>query len=96
MRLVSGGMSVAIRIWNGPPADPVTGELLDRSYRWQAAANGEPIELERVWPKCAADTITEAEASHLMNLQQWGRDAGHAAIADPRKRLDPLSSPTMF
>ena len=36
MRLRSGGQPVGVRVWFGPPADPVTGEELDRSWRWQA------------------------------------------------------------
>lgn len=96
MRMRSGGVLVAIRIWHGAPLDPVTGEEMDRSHRWQATANGEPIDLERVWPKCAADRIDEAEAYHLASLQQWGAANGHAALADPRKRIDHLSTPLMF
>lgn len=96
MRLVSGGIEVGLRIWNGPPLDPVTGEELDRSWRWQATANGDPLDLARAWPKCAGAPITEAEHDHLASLQTWGTQHGHAALADPRRRLDPLHTPLMF
>lgn len=96
MRLRSGGVAVGVRIWHGPPLDPVTGETMDRSWRWQAAVNGAPIDIERVWPACADDPIDQSEHDHLAGLQAWGRAAGHAAIADPTRRLDPLSSPILF
>ena len=38
------------RIWFGAPLDPVTGEEMDRSHRWQATRNGKPCDLESVWP----------------------------------------------
>ena len=96
-RLVSGGMYVGIRIWFGPPKDPVTGEELDRSPRWQAEANGAYIDLERVWPRCARDPIDQATHDHLMGLQAWAMEnAPASAVANPRKRLDPLQTPLMF
>jgi hypothetical protein len=60
-RLRSGSVFGGVRIWYGAPLDPVTGEELDRSWRWQALFNGEPIDLDRVWPTCAGDPITEDE-----------------------------------
>lgn len=96
MRLRAGAVWVAIRIWFGPPRDPLTGEVMDRSHRWQATANGKPIDLERVWPQCAADPIDEAEARHLIKLQRWGQQTGHAALADPTRRINPLTTPMQF
>jgi len=96
MRLRAGGVFVAIHLRYGPPSDPITGEEMDRSWRWIATANGEPIDLERVWPQCAGDPIDEVEAAHLANLQSWGRATGNAALADPRQPINHLSSPMMF
>lgn len=96
MRMRGGGVFVGVRIWHGPPHDPVTGEELDRSWRWQATVNGRYIDLDRVWPQCAADRISPAEHDHLASLQAWGAAHGHDALADPRKRLDPLKTPLMF
>ena len=73
--------------------DP-TRELGDRVI--DIKINGEPIDLERVWPACAGEPIDQAEHDHLAGLQAWGREHGHAAIADPRRRLDPLASPIPF
>lgn len=96
MRLRRNGMFVAIRIWFGQPRDPITGDLMDRSLRWQATSNGKPIELERVWPQCAADRIDEATARDLIQIQRWGQANGHVALADPTRPIDPLKSPLMF
>ncbi|WP_374139447.1 hypothetical protein [Sphingomonas sp.] len=95
-RLRSGGVAVAIRIWFGPPIEPWTGEEMDRAPRWNATANGEWIEVSEVWPRCADEPISAAEAEHLTSLQRWGAEHGHAALANPRKRLDPLSTPLQF
>lgn len=101
-RLRSGGIPVAVEIFFGPPLNPdfVPGgdepEFLDRSPRYQARVNGAYVELADVWPACAGTPIDAAEADHLMNLQRWGAEHGHPALADPRKRLDPLHSPMLF
>jgi hypothetical protein len=39
-----------IKLWYGPPSDPVTGEELDRSWRWQALIDGHETEWYEVWP----------------------------------------------
>lgn len=94
MRLVSRGVPVAIRIWHGPPADPVTGEELDRGWRWQATANNRPVDLERAWPKCAADPIDKAEHDYLTSLQDWGEaHAPQSPQANPKRAVDFLRAP---
>ena len=92
-RLRSGAVAVGIRIWFGQPNDPVTGEEMDRSLRWQAQANGEPIDFDRVWPACAGEPITRAEYDRLCARQDWAKQyAPHSAYADPKRRSDPLST----
>lgn len=93
MRLVSGGVLVGIRIWHGPPFDPDTGEEMDRSWRWQAMANGEPISFDRVWPACTGEPITYAEYDRLCARCHWAKQhAPDSAYADPTRRSDPLST----
>lgn len=93
-RLVRGGHPVGIRIWYGPPLDPDTGEELDRGWRWQATANGRYIDLERVWPKCADEPITEAEHDHLTRVQAWGEaHAPDSPQANPDRPVDLLRAP---
>lgn len=88
-RLRVHGVAQGIRIWFGAPLDPVTGDELDRGPRWQAERNGEPVDLEHVWPRCAADKITADEYAYLTQLARWTDDAGVQAS-------DPLQSPMMF
>lgn len=94
MKLVSGGMLVGIKLWYGPPHDPDTGEEMDRSWRWQAHANGRYIDFDRVWPKCTGDPIDEKEYRYLSSLQEWGeRHAPTSPEANPKKRIDWLTAP---
>ena len=96
-RLRSGGAMVGVRIWHGAPLDPLTGEKLDRSPRWQAEVNGHYEELERVWPMCARSPISEAEYRNLSNMQSWAKqNAPDSALANPQRRADPLSTPMLF
>lgn len=96
-RLVAGGHKVAVRIWHGAPLDPVTGEELDRGWRWQAQADGKPIDLDRVWPGCAREPITATEAAYLTEIAAWAREnAPESAAANPRKKIDLLSEPMPF
>lgn len=92
-RLRSGAVRVGVRIFHGPPLDPITGEELDRSWRWQAEVNGEPAEIDRVWPQCTGEPISEAEYRRYCDLQKWAREqAPDSAYADPSRRIDPLST----
>lgn len=91
-RLHRGAVFSGVRIWYGPPNDPVTGEELDRSWRWQAEMNGEPIDFERVWPVCAGDPITAAQYRKFIATQAWARkNAPDSAYAERGRRHDLLS-----
>lgn len=91
MRLRSGAVKSGIRVWYGPPHDPVTGEELDRSWRWQAMADGEAVDLDRIWPACAADPITEADYLYLLRRREWAQEhAPDSAYAVVGKKYDPL------
>jgi hypothetical protein len=82
-----------VRIWFGPPHDPVTGEELDRSWRWQAEFDGEPIDFDRVWPACAKEAISEADYRAMINRRAWARQhAPDSAYAKIGVRHDPLSA----
>lgn len=94
-RLRSGGVVGGVRLWFGPPHDPVTGEELDRSHRWQAEFDGDPVDFDHVWPTCAGSPITETEYRALVARRAWAREnAPGSAHADPVKRYDPLSDQT--
>ena len=82
-----------VRIWFGPPHDPVTGEEMDRSYRWQAEFDGDPVEFDDVWPGCTGEPITEREYREFVARREWARtNAPNSAFANPKRRYDPLSS----
>ncbi|HUD92304.1 hypothetical protein [Sphingobium sp.] len=81
-----------VRIWFGPPHDPVTGEEMDRSWRWQAEFDGEPIDFDRCWPACAKDPISEADYCAMINRRAWARQhAPDSAYATPTATIDLLS-----
>ena len=94
-KMRSGGVYGGVRIWFGPPHDPVTGEELDRSWRGQAEFNGQPCDFDRVWPACCAMPITEIDYNRYCARTDWARrHAPESAFADHGKRLDPLSTDT--
>lgn len=94
-RLVFGGVRGGVHIWYGPPNDPDTGEEMDRSWRWQARFDGEYIELDRVWPDCAGEPISEADYRAYCNRKAWAqKNAPNSAFANRRQRRDPLSIDT--
>ncbi len=96
-KLSKGGHPVGVRIWFGPPLDPVTGEEMDRSHRWQAHANGRAIDLDRVWPFCGRHQIDEREYRYLAELQTWAeRNAPDSPQANPHRRINPLTAPLPF
>lgn len=93
-RLSSGSVAVGVRIYFDQPIDPVTGERLDRSWRWQADVNGEPFaDFDRIWPGCTGEPISEAEYRTYCQRQAWAREhVPDSAYAMPGKRHDPLST----
>ncbi len=98
-RLRSGAVRGGVRLHYGPPLDPVTGEVLDRSWRWMAEFNGEFIDFERVWPACAGAPITAHEYRQYVDRSAWAKThAPDSAYADPRRAIDPLSlsNPMVF
>lgn len=92
-RLRGGSVKGGVRIWFGPPIDPVTGEVLDRSWRWQSEFDGEPVDFDDCWPKCAADPITAMQYRALLGRREWAREnAPNSSYAIIGKRIDLLST----
>lgn len=89
------GPPVALKIWHGPPLDPVTGATLDRGHRWLARLNGlEIVPVERVWPECAKQRITELEHDRLAELSRTLDPS--SPYYDPQRPIDPLTVPPPF
>lgn len=92
--MASNTVRGAVRIYYGPPLDPVTGEELDRSWRWQADFNGEPVEnFDTVWPACAGNPISESLYRRYCRRLAWAQqEAPDSAYADNRRKIDLLST----
>lgn len=98
-RLRSNGVRGGVKIWFGPPHDPVTGEELDRSWRWQALFDDQPVHFDDVWPACTGEPISEADYRRYCARRKWAEQhAPQSAYADPRKKHDLFSidSPLPF
>lgn len=95
MRLRRNSIMVGIELRYGPPLDPVTGEELDRSWRWLAFVNGEPIDFDEVFPACAGLPISEDDYRQFIARRDWARKhAPDSSYAERGRRLDPLSRST--
>lgn len=92
-KLRGNGVAGGIRLWFGPPHDPVTGEVMDRSWRWMAEFNGEMVDFEAVWPVCARNPISPEDYRVYCSRAAWAREnAPNSAFANPKRKYDPLSS----
>lgn len=68
------GAWVPVRIWHGPPPDPDNpGEVLDRSWRWQATIDGQECDPYEIWTWVAGMPITEAEYITMLEQKAWDR-----------------------
>lgn len=93
-RVVKDGVYVGIRIWFGQPLDPDTGEVMDRSLRWQATLDGQLVDLESVWPWCGRDPIGRSEYERLLQLRQRSApDDQSDPFANPRQPINLLTAP---
>lgn len=89
-RMVRGGPFVPVHIWYGPPHDPETGEIMDRSPRWNALRNGDPCDAAEVWNWCCAHPINETEYHYLLRLKEWAvQHAPNEPEANPVQTIDP-------
>lgn len=95
LRLGQGTVAVGVKVFHGPPLDPITGEELDRSWRWQAHADGEPIDFDRVWPACIRNPISEQDYRRFLSRKAWAREhAPDSAYAETGRKVDHLSNNT--
>ena len=96
IRLSKGGPPVALHIWHGASIDPATGvEVEERSPTWQCAINGgDRVPVERHWPHCARDPISEAEHDRLAAEARTMDPDSH--FFNPRKPVDRLTAPMPF
>lgn len=100
-RLVKGGPWTGVKIWFGQPADPWTGELLDRSPRWQSQVGTDDVKGEAetidLWTWVAGHPIDEKEYRYLLRLTDWAvKNAPEAPEANPRQPINLLTAPLPF
>lgn len=106
-RLVKGGPLVSARIAYGPTLDPETGEPLDRSWHYTVTVNGEDLSdpspdfgeacgRMRDW-SLTGERISAADYDLMVAQAAW--DAAYAPDApgaNPRKPIDPMTTPLPF
>jgi hypothetical protein len=96
-RLVRGGPWVPVRLWYGPPNDPVTGEELDRSHRWQALVNGEEADPDETWIGCCGNPIDAQEYGYLLAMKNFATNhAPELPEASPRQPINLGSMKPLF
>lgn len=106
VRYTRGGAWCGLKVWHGLPADPDTGEPLDRSPRWQCEFNGKLSHEPDRWllhfepdgtPVIAGETITESEYAYFAELHSWAaKYAPNDPAANPRQAIDLLTVPIPF
>lgn len=105
LRLVRGGPWVAARIVHMAARDPVTGEALDRSPLWSAYVNDELLaepspdyveaKVNRIWEYGRPIDLAEYKFLLAQHRHAARYEPNHPA-ADPRRAIDPLTSPPPF
>ena len=110
-RLVKDGPRVAVRIWYG--AAVIAGEEQDRGHDWRVEIDGRTdrferdettgyrcrvaLEVERAWPYCAKEPVSEAEYRYLAAHAEWARkNQPDHPKANPRKPVDFHTLPVRF
>lgn len=71
LALRRGAPPSGIRIWFGHSTGPEGQRMVDRSMHWQAEANGKSIDIERVWPVCGKDPISEDDYRYLARSHSY-------------------------
>lgn len=88
-RLVGGGPPVPVRIWLDEPADPETGEPLDRPVVVRAAVAGIERHPHDAWELKKRRAITAADYAFRMAVIAWAeRNAPGTPEANLGKRID--------
>lgn len=100
---------IPIRIWFGPPADPLTGEPMDRSPRWHFEIGGKlygsddpPMlggravdedGLDRMWPKSSRWPSDAEEYAYLVSRREWARENDEDDPHGGDIKVCPLTAP---
>lgn len=98
IQLAKNGPRVGLKLWNGYPIDPLTGETLtERPKFWRCELNGEYANAVDIVPwivdgtsdSVRGDKITEAEYEHLSSVAKWAMEYDpEDPYAKPREAID--------
>jgi hypothetical protein len=95
-RLVHGGPFVPARIWLEQEVDSDTGELIADEVML-CEVDGRRCDPVEQWPRLWTEVITEAEFNYMTATRNWAAWwAPSDPVANPRERIDPLTSPIRF
>lgn len=92
-RVRGGSVACGVEIRFGPPLDPITGEEMDRGWRWMVFVDGEPADFDALWPDCTGQPITRDDYRALCARREWARkNAPDSSYAKVGRKIDPLST----
>lgn len=112
LKVGEGRVDVPIRIWFGPPIDPIDGTELDRRARWQIHVNGieygdpdyppviagRPVDhLDQIWPRCATMPIPVEEYNYRVDRAEYAEEWDQDdPFARTGGRVDPMQAAMPF
>lgn len=78
LRKTKGGVWVAAELIWGPPEDPITGEALDRSWRWWVKVNGRYDPKMNLYRVTNSPRITKAKHDSMVEVHNWAVENARA------------------
>lgn len=105
MRLVKGGIFVAVRLWLGfgkqdgreLDDDGKPNPTIARGWQWRAMLDGVEVHPWKVWPGCSGEPITEAEYRYLLARRDHAvKHDTDSPFASPRQPVNWLTAKIDF
>ncbi len=107
IRLAKGSVWSALKVWFGPPVDPINEQpMWDRSPIWRAFLNGEHVPIEDIMtemdgvtglPTIKGDACTEEDYLFYLRDHLWAKaNKPDDPAANPRQKIDLNALPTLF
>lgn len=106
VQVAKDGPQCPVKVWHGQPADPETGEPLDRSLRWQVVLSGAEVDpmtvlietySQPVSAVLKGHAITKEDYDHMLEVHTWAvQHSPQSPEANPRKAIDLMTAPLPF